>query len=1010
MRGAAAFVALFLASTSASGVRAFPAPIGTIRILAVRIQFPEEVPDLISTTGSGRFDLRPRAEARATYRFPFDLPPHDRAFYAQHLTALANLYRGASGGQLELAFEVWPTRPQGAYELERAMATFGNGRTDSEREIDWVELLRDAVSAVSATEGNALDFDRFDSICVIHAGVFEGRLNDIAPVYLSPDDLDRILGGPIRTPSGTVRDGWLVPQAMSTDGVAGLNSTMAGLFAFQLGLPSLALSTPQGQVPAIGGWSILDAGVGNLVTPPGRPEDDVVIGYLPPLLGAWARTELGWIEPLVVSRDTTVTLLAATDPESLQAVKVPIGPGEYFLLENRYRGEGPLEIELSDGNEGVWLDARPREWAIPGSGLLIWHVDERRIESARAAGEALNNDPLKRSIHLEEADGFEDIGNAFVTLFDPRVSEFAGGESDPFKDGTVFGPGTQPSTHTNAGAETGVEITAPDPAAERIQIEIRFRRNLPGWPVQAPDSLAGAPVVADFDGDGQPEVAAVTRHGEAVIWNAGARTGSQKTSSTREPVLSAPVAGDLDSDGAVDLVWVDGAGMGHALILKMGSREGFLQVIEITLGHIALGRPTVAGAPLVIEHVLSNTETPELIFAGTDGQLSISPGLGAAGSDPLVLDAGAGQTIVGLAAGDVTSDGLADIVTVNANGLVSLVDDGELRLLGRFVTEPTGGPVLGDLDGDGTLEVVVAGTSGEVTALEIGPKSERFGIVVDATGPMDGFPMDVGSPLATAPALADINDDGRLEIIVLGPDRVHAVRFNGVVQAGFPVRFPVTDAPETRPTRPVILKPEGEPALIFFGLDDGRVLAMEGPSTGVEARENLAMPGDLASAPTLADLDGDGRVEIVAATVDGLIQARPLPYTASPQTLVWSAPEADAARTSRFGGPRGNAPATVEALMPESSVYCYPNPVGPETEGRFRFFLSETARVDVQIFNLAGELVDTFGSGPEGFGGGTENEITWDTSKLGSGFYLARLAARANGRTDVALVKTAVVK
>ena len=57
----------------------------TWRILALRADFPAESPDELSTTGTGGFDLRSLAEALPDYRFPYDTPPHDRAYFEQHL-------------------------------------------------------------------------------------------------------------------------------------------------------------------------------------------------------------------------------------------------------------------------------------------------------------------------------------------------------------------------------------------------------------------------------------------------------------------------------------------------------------------------------------------------------------------------------------------------------------------------------------------------------------------------------------------------------------------------------------------------------------------------------------------------------------------------------------------------------------------------------------------------------------------------------------------------------------
>ena len=73
------------------------------RILALRVDFPHENPDELTTTGIGAFDLRSAEEAAEDYVLPYDLPPHDRAYFERHLTALARYYEvrfRRSGGDL----------------------------------------------------------------------------------------------------------------------------------------------------------------------------------------------------------------------------------------------------------------------------------------------------------------------------------------------------------------------------------------------------------------------------------------------------------------------------------------------------------------------------------------------------------------------------------------------------------------------------------------------------------------------------------------------------------------------------------------------------------------------------------------------------------------------------------------------------------------------------------------------------------------------------------------------
>ena len=192
------------------------------------------------------------------------------------------------------------------------------------------------------------------------------------------------------------------------------------------------------------------------------------VGFAPPHPMAWSKMQLGWIEPVVVRRDTVLSLLATDRSGDLpKVVRIPIDACEYFLLENRQqRGQrGVVEGEDEEVvwidrdqvtiEKGVWVAMEEYDAFVPGSGLLIWHVDEGVM--ARAADpSAANNQAHWQSIALEEADGYRDIGNPFLAW----ERQVEGWPDDPFFIGgqTLFGPATQPDSRSNREWETGIEI------------------------------------------------------------------------------------------------------------------------------------------------------------------------------------------------------------------------------------------------------------------------------------------------------------------------------------------------------------------------------------------------------------------------------------------------------------------------------------------------------------------------------------------------------------------------
>jgi hypothetical protein len=222
----------------------------------------------------------------------------------------------------------------------------------------------------------------------------------------------------------------------------------------------------------------------------------------------------------------------------------------------------------------------------------------------------------------------------------------------------------------------------------------------------------------------------------------------------------------------------------------------------------------------------------------------------------------------------------------------------------------------------------------------------------------------------------------------------------------------------------------------------------------------VRLSGPLASAPIVADVDGDADVDIVAVSEDGLVVAydrngtiaRGFPLQAgfgdqSVASFVYSrvgsqidsiglvvASSEDGSVSGWWTGATGpvaqvlrgstwpqyqkdaqHSGLAIEPLtgtplssdfFPTNRAYNWPNPV---YNGRtfIRYFVKENATVSVKVFDLAGDLVKEF-PGP-GIGG-VDNEVEWNVAGVQSGIYFARIEANGSGKNGVAVIKVAVVK
>jgi hypothetical protein len=240
-------------------------------------------------------------------------------------------------------------------------------------------------------------------------------------------------------------------------------------------------------------------------------------------------------------------------------------------------------------------------------------------------------------------------------------------------------------------------------------------------------------VMADFDADGDLDVAAPVYDGHvAVMANTGAPF-SATTYPASDPVTAPPpalAAGDLDGDGDPDLAVVGCCGAARGLYVLRGAA-----------GAAFAGNVLAATNARPTELALADVEQ--------DGDL-----------DALMI-----QTHLG------------NLFTLHANnGDATFAPDVSFALdVNPFHL------VVGDLNGDGDPDVVAVGPSG--SAVRLGGPGATFG------PPM---PLPI---LAVDAALADLDLDGTLDLVAIGGGGVQVALGDGAGGFGPATTYPVGAAP-----------------------------------------------------------------------------------------------------------------------------------------------------------------------------------------------------------------------
>ncbi len=975
------FVALF----------GYPAPLAaqadTWRVLAVRVSFPPEDPDGETTSGNGTFDLATETADRA---YPFDAPPHDRAYFEAHLRALANYYRNVSNGQLIIEYDVYPQDPNGSYVLDTPLIEYGNGRTRREIDERVTRLFRDGIRA--ADDADAIDFSQYRAFAVFHAGLggeASQKLNDIPSAFIYERDLSELADGAIAVNNGAfyVTSGMLLPEAISADGRGGLNGTLVRFFASQLGLPGL--SDFENDLPALGDWCLMDTGANNQIDAARlgiqSQSGDVLIGFLPSRPMAWSRMQLGWIEPLAITQNDTVEIAASGSASDLpQAVRVPISATEYFLIENRLSRlavENRIpQIQFSTPH-GVWLSADDYDAFIPGSGILIYHIDDAVIRDSNADN-PINSHPdykiadaqYRRGIALEEADGLQDIGNVSASRIIQSgiisLSNIEGAPEDAFYIGNnaVFGPDTSPNTRSNLGYESGITIEVLSPPGNAMRVAIRFANRADNWPIAGLNPTRHAPRVIDLDGDGIMEILGCSE--SSIAWRI---TGAAfEMADTCDSSFATPAVGDPS-----EFIFSSARARTH------WRAEGAIRDL--------VDSPALFSAPPVIANF---PEARVDIWGQSDGKiewghfLSASPGRAALG-----------DSVQSLAVGNVNGDADNELIAVTRNGEVHLIHaSGQSHLLAAFAAPVIGSAALGDLDRDGDDDIAIVTADGVLAILD----AEGLALATD--------PVPGGAH--SSPVLADLDADGFAEVLFGGDGKLWAYRFNAILQTEGALALPLKDDAGPIEAPPVLADIDNNSSPdIFVGTRGGLLYGLTARGQHLPGFP-LMLAGPIVASPLLDDLDDDGTLELVVYTADSSAQLFHLEaidpaYTGN--DIIWG----------QLGGGPGNAgrllremgeiaPPTDTALLPAERAYLYPNPVRYGDRARIRFFLSQPAAVSVAIYNPIGEKVgDLTHANPVP---NTDNEIAWDVTDYASGLYLCRLQASDGTRTEVRFIKAAVIK
>jgi hypothetical protein len=311
-----------------------------------------------------------------------------------------------------------------------------------------------------------------------------------------------------------------------------------------------------------------------------------------------------------------------------------------------------------------------------------------------------------------------------------------------------------------------------------------------GWPQPLDFPTDGAPAFGDIDGDGQGEIVVTTHQIGTFAFGSlyafeidGSNVAGFPVATEGGGVLT-PALADLDGDGALEIIitvrdWPDGLvyvfrGNGE-LYPNWPVRMDYVPGSDAAVGDINNdGVPEIVTQSYYGLHVFS-TEADLL-----DG-FPYYPGLGRvfSYSTPVLAD--------------LENDGNLEIIcgdhsTLNGTGAIHIVNhlgsplDGWPKITGSWIYGP---PAVGDINGDGLLDIVVGDQT--LSSTPVNKLYAWTGLTADT---LDGFPVADLFGINNQVILADLDGDGRIELMFddnTSTGNYHGYNHDGTIMEGWPV-------------------------------------------------------------------------------------------------------------------------------------------------------------------------------------------------------------------------------
>jgi hypothetical protein len=968
----------------------------TIKILAVMVDFKEDKDE--TTYGNGKFGTIYTKDYGTKILDPL---PHNKNYFENHLEFTKNYFQKVSKNKIKIVYNILPD----IYTVSKTIRNYSPPSNSSD--LSLLGSFTKEVWQSVATNNPALNFNNYELFVVFHAGVGRdvtvpgsfGNEKDLPSVYLSDKALKKIfendLAGLPQNSEGKYNTA-IIPETESREisglgGTALIQLTINGLLvssvASHLGLPDL-FDTNTG-LSAIGRFGLMD---GQAIF--------AYSGAFPPELSAWEKIYLGLEKPIesgIESKKINLTANLAATINDTTILKVPINSSEYFLVENRNRdvNKDGAQVKYIVGDEvltktfikdatgfyswsidslnGVITDVDEFDWALPGNGIVIWHIDEN-IVNEKLADNQINTDKFHRGVDIEEADGIQDIGEKFQTIFgDEVIGEgsdqdfwYKGNKAKLYKN--KFTKDSEPNTKSYSEANSLISFMDFSPIGNKMSFNLSWG-----------DTLIKPLIRKTFDALSQNyalNLPADNKQGHYFLTSNNGMIFYKQKENEIDTIFYPQgfSAGDpalFTWNGEDYLVTVNGD-----LLTIISTKDG-LKRNQVQLGNAVSADPVVSIQP-------DNTYN---IYLGTDNGNILVYKL-----SPIDLTLQQDRII------NIADDYSAKKISVNNDFIGGIfIYKQESDLPGLFFDENFGSiklPVV-------VLDLAITKNSdGNLTAVVLTSKSMFY--IIEKGKIKNQFQVNGDSQINSF-SLGNLKQDGGNYILFNNRNKIEARNLSGAIAENFPFEDPAGEKFGFNPfTAPLIADFTGDKSAdIISTTNDGRIIAVDGGSGKLVDGFPLTTGYLINSSPVLFNDNG----KISLATIAGLSTLFVWNINPTEGTYYWTEENGNNLNSSFV--PAASSVNLINSFFPKERAYNWPNPVYDEITF-IRYYVGEDSQISIKIFDLAGDFITQL----KDFAlGGFDKETIWNVKDIQSGVYLARIeAVSISGRTENNIIKIAIIK